>query len=63
MGHSQAVRQRVLVPLLGGSNPFVLVFSDEAKDRIVLCPARHKSSSEAPDVGHVGADSKCQHGG
>jgi hypothetical protein len=43
MGHGQVVRQRVLAPLLGGSNPFVLDFSDEAKDRIVLCPARHKS--------------------
>ena len=42
MGRGQVVRQRVLVPLLGGSNPSVPDFSDEAKDRIVLCPARHK---------------------
>lgn len=42
MGRGQVVRQRVLVPLLGGSNPSVPDFSDETKDEIVLYPARDK---------------------
>jgi hypothetical protein len=43
MGCGQVVRQRVLVPLFGGSNTSIPDFFHETKKGIILCPARHKS--------------------